>query len=435
MTPAILNWSELSPEARRGALSRPPQARADLRDAVAAIIDHVRREGDAALLGLTEKFDGCRPKTVAVDREEIAAAPDTCAARVMRAMRDAEQRIRAFHAASLPHDTQIETAPGMRCELRHHAIDPVGLYVPGGSAVLVSTVLMLGVPASLAGCKRVVLCTPPGPDGSVAGEVLAAAALCGIERVCGVGGAQAIAAMAYGSESVPRCNKLFGPGNAWVTEAKMQVSTDPEGAAIDLPAGPSEVLVIADDGADPVAVGWDLLAQAEHGPDSQAVLLTDSVRLARSVSEKLAELTASLPRAQVLRASLNAARLIITGSIDEAVRIAEQYAPEHLIVNCRRAREVADRVRNAGSIFVGPWTPESLGDYCSGTNHVLPTYGWARSYGSLSVADFMRRYTVQEATIGALAALGPTAEALAEFEGLEAHRMSIRHRLRGVSAA
>lgn len=430
-----LRWHQMDPQARRQALRRPTQDRTELREAVADILGEVRRDGDAALLRLTEKFDGCRLSRVAVDDATIAAAKGHCAAPLMHAIEDAERRIRTFHAAGLPRDTQLETAPGMRCEVRHHAIDPVGLYVPGGSAALVSTALMLGVPASLAGCERIVLCTPPGRDGKVAPEVLAAAALCGIEFVCAVGGAQAIAAMAYGTESVPRCNKLFGPGNAWVTEAKQQVSIDPEGAAIDLPAGPSELLVVADDSADPVALAWDLLSQAEHGPDSQVLLLSDSENLAHTVCQALAKLASTLPRAEVLQASLSAARVIVTKDLDEAIGIANDYAPEHLIVNCRDAWDVADRARNAGSVFIGPWTSESLGDYCSGTNHVLPTYGWARSYSALSVADFTRRYTMQEASLEALRALGPTAEALAEFEGLEAHRMAVRHRLEGAPAA
>lgn len=434
MSPRPVNWSQLSNESRQRALSRPRQERAELREAVAGIIGEVRRDGDAALLRLTEKFDGRRPVPLTVDRAKMEAAQADCPESLMRALRDAEQRIRTFHAADLPNDTALKTAPGMRCEVRHHPIDAVGLYVPGGSAALVSTVLMLGVPASLAGCEGIVLCTPPRPDGQVAHAVLAAASLCGINRVCAVGGAQAIAAMAYGTESVPRCSKLFGPGNAWVTEAKQQVSIDPEGAAIDLPAGPSEVLVIADDGADPVALAWDLLSQAEHGPDSQVILLTDSADLAATVSVKVAQLAATLPRAEVLKASLPAARIIVTPNLEEAIGISNDYAPEHLIVNCRNAGDLADRARNAGSVFIGPWTPESLGDYCSGTNHVLPTYGWARSYSALSVADFMRRYTVQEASFEALAALGPTAEALAEFEGLEAHRMAVRYRLEASEA-
>lgn len=424
-----LKWQDLDADERRRALSRPEQRRGELRETVAEIIGKVRNGGDDALMALTEQFDGRRPERIVVDPERIAAATDKCSDPLLRAIQDAERRIRAFHAADIPEETLVETAPGMRCEVRYQAIEPVGLYVPGGSAPLVSTALMLGVPADLADCGNIVLCTPPGPGGTVASEVLAAAAFCGIDTVCAVGGAQAIAAMAYGTESVPRCGKIFGPGNAWVTEAKQQVSQDPEGAAIDLPAGPSEVLVIADGGADASAVAWDLLSQAEHGPDSQVILLTDDQEFADAAAQNVAQLASTLPRAAVLQSSLAAARIIVTGDTDQAVRIANRYAPEHLIVNTRDARKVASRARNAGSIFIGPWTPESLGDYCSGTNHVLPTYGWARSHGGLSVADFMRRYTVQEASFDALQELGPTAETLAEFEGLDAHRMAVRYRL------
>jgi histidinol dehydrogenase len=273
------------------------------------------------------------------------------------------------------------------------------------------------------------MCSPPGRDGRVPAEILAAAQLCGVTRVFCAGGAQAIAAMAYGTESVPRCAKIFGPGNAWVTEAKQQVSQDPNGAAIDLPAGPSEVLVIADAEANPEHIAWDLLSQAEHGPDSQVVLLTDSSGLAESVIKKLRELAPLSPRAAILGQSLAESRVIRVEDLDSALELANDYAPEHLILNTANATELAGRVRNAGSVFIGPWTPESLGDYCSGTNHVLPTYGWARSHGALGTGDFMRRMTFQQASREALAEVGPTAETLAAVEGLDAHRMAVRVRL------
>ncbi len=429
MNPRILNWNELDDQARAEALERPRAEMAGLRESVAEIIRQVRNEGDNALAELTRRFDGHAPAQLQVDPSAIEQAGDGCSKNLMRAIRDAEQRIRKFHAIDLPRNAEVETAPGLRCEVRYQPIDAVGLYIPGGSAPLVSTVLMLGVPAGLAGCRNAVLCTPPGPGGAVAPEILAAAGVCGIEQVFAVGGAQAIAAMAYGTESIPRCAKIFGPGNAWVTEAKQQVSLDPEGAAIDLPAGPSELLVIADDSADVAAVAWDLLSQAEHGPDSQVILLTDSEDVARAAGEALIRQANGLPRGEILETSLAAARIIVTASLDEAIGIANRYAPEHLIINAQDARRLAARARNAGSIFVGPWTPESLGDYCSGTNHVLPTYGWARACNALSVADFMRRYTLQEASLDALELVGPTAEALAASEGLDAHRMAVRHRL------
>jgi histidinol dehydrogenase len=274
-----------------------------------------------------------------------------------------------------------------------------------------------------------VMCSPPGKDGRIATEILVAAGLCGVSRVFCAGGAQAIAAMAYGTESIPKCTKIFGPGNSWVTEAKQQVSQDPKGAAIDLPAGPSEVLVIADSGANPEFIAWDLLSQAEHGPDSQVLLVTDNDELAEAVVEKLLELTPLSPRAPILQKSLAESRIIRVEDMDSAIELSNRYAPEHLILNTADAAGLANRVRNTGSVFIGPWTPESLGDYCSGTNHVLPTYGWARSHGALGTSDFMRRMTFQQASLGALNEVGPTAEKLAAVEGLDAHRMAVRARL------
>lgn len=429
MKPRILTWAELDADQKAKALARPEIAKREFSREVAWIISQVRERGDAALFELTQKFDGCELQEIVVGKDLLETAEQQCPKELMIAIQDAETRIRHFHAQDIPGPTSIETAPGLTCQVRFQAIDDVGLYVPGGSAPLVSTVLMLGVPASLAGCSNITLCTPPGPDGRIAPEILYAASLCGITSVCAVGGAQAIGAMAYGTQSVAKCSKIFGPGNAWVTEAKQQVSLDPEGASIDMPAGPSEVLVIADNTADPQAVAWDLLSQAEHGPDSQAILLSDSPELATAAAGLTATLARELPRADVLELSLSSARIIITETIGEAIGIAGSYAPEHLIINTREARRHAESVRNAGSVFIGPWTPESLGDYCSGTNHVLPTYGWARSQNSLSVSEFMRRFTLQEASREALMAVGPTAETLAGFEGLKAHRMAIRHRL------
>jgi histidinol dehydrogenase len=289
---------------------------------------------------------------------------------------------------------------------------------------------MLAIPAQLAGCEEVVLCSPPGRGGCIAPEILAAAGLCGVSRVFCAGGAQAVAAMAYGTDSVPRCVKIFGPGNAWVTEAKQQVSQDPQGAAIDMPAGPSEVLVIADADADPEFIAWDLLSQAEHGPDSQVMLVTDSEALARSVIRQVETLAPQSPRAGILERSLGEARIIRVEDLAAAVGLSNHYAPEHLIINTRNAEELAGRVRNAGSVFVGPWTPESLGDYCSGTNHVLPTYGWARAHGALGMGDFVLRITFQQASREALEQVGPTAEVLARVEGLQAHEMAVSARLR-----
>ncbi|MDT8321152.1 MAG: histidinol dehydrogenase, partial [Xanthomonadales bacterium] len=396
---------------------------------VAAIIAQVREQGDAGVGELTRKIDGVAPQPFELGAADLQAALDSIDPLLVEAIRAASGRIETFHAADVPVDCVVETAPGLTCGVRYQPLSPVGLYIPGGSAPLVSTVLMLAIPARLAGCERLVMFCPPSRQGRIPAEVLAAAQLCGVAQVFCAGGAQAVAAMAYGTKSVPRCVKIFGPGNAWVTEAKQQVSMDPQGAAIDMPAGPSEVLVIADAEAEPLFVAWDLLSQAEHGPDSQVLLVTDSETLARAVIEQIDDLAPRSPRANILAQSLGEARIILVDDLAAALDLANRYAPEHLILNAAAASELATRVKNAGSVFIGPWTPESLGDYCSGTNHVLPTYGWARSHGALGVGDFLRRMTFQEASREALAEVGPVAEALAAIEGLDAHRMAIRARL------
>lgn len=425
----VLRWSGLDQKNQERLLERPVFHNPGLSGSVAAILQRLREGGDAALGELTRELDPSPPERFEYGPEELSAAFRAADPSLVTAIRDAADRIKTFHAADMPRDTLLETAPGLVCEVRYQALTPVGLYIPGGSAPLVSTVLMLAIPARLAGCEEIVMCSPPGKSGKIAPEILVAAHLCGVSRVFCAGGAQAIAAMAYGTESVPHCSKIFGPGNSWVTEAKQQVSQDPDGAAIDLPAGPSEVLVIADAAANPEFIAWDLLSQAEHGPDSQAVLLTDSEKLANAVIKQLKKLAPLSPRKDILEKSLAASRIILVDDMDSALLLSNRYAPEHLILNTADASSLADRVRNAGSVFVGPWTPESLGDYCSGTNHVLPTYGWARSHGALGMGDFMRRMTFQQASFDALAKVGPTAEKLAEVEGLEAHRMAVRARL------
>jgi len=426
-----IEWSQLSADKQRRLLRRPVFDQTGLVDSVADIVRQVRNGGDAALLELTSRFDRVALASLEVPRSAWQAATKCVEAKLLDAIRDASARIEVFHRSDMPRDSRTETAPGLSCEVRYQPLDPVGLYIPGGSAPLLSTVLMLAIPARLAGCSEIVMCSPPGQDGRIGDGVLAAAELCGVTRAFCIGGAQAIAAMAYGTESVPRCAKIFGPGNTWVTEAKQQVSQDPDGAAIDLPAGPSEVLVIADASADPAHVAWDLLSQAEHGPDSQVLLLTDSGELAAAVIAQLQGLAPQSPRAAILERSLAASRVIRLDDLDSAVELSNAYAPEHLILNTANAAELAGQVRNAGSVFVGRWTPESLGDYCSGTNHVLPTYGWARSHGALGTGDFMRRMTFQQASREGLARVGPTAETLAATEGLDAHRMAVRARLEG----
>lgn len=425
----IYHWSSLTGAKKEELLNRPA---IDLPGTVAAtqtIIEEVRAGGDAALMRLTGKFDGCTPASLRVDRAALQQASAAIHPELKQAIVEASGRIRAFHKAGLPRDYSVETTAGLVCSVRYQALSPVGLYIPGGSAPLISTILMLAIPAKLAGCQELVLCTPPGRDGAIPAEMLATADYCGVEKVFCVGGAQAIAAMAYGSASIPRVNKIFGPGNSWVTAAKQLVSQDPQGCAIDMPAGPSEVVIIADAGANPQFTAWDLLSQAEHGPDSQVLLLTDSKDFAVAVSRQLQAIAPKLPRADILEQSLRAARLIVVDTLNEAIGISNRYAPEHLILNTRSAQAMSADVKNTGSVFIGSWTPGSLGDYCSGTNHVLPTNGWAKSYGALGVADFMRRMTLQQASREALARIGPTAEILAQIEGLEAHRMAVRCRL------
>ncbi len=427
--PEQINWSRASEVERKDALQRPPIPQGDFQATVAAIISRVRREGDKALFELGRKYDGAELGALEVSVAEWAEAESLVDADVLQAMDEAISRIDAFHVAGKPAPVSMETAPGLRCEARYLPISSVGLYVPGGSAPLISTVIMLAVPARIANCEQVVLCTPPDNQGRVSPAILAAASRCGIKRMFKVGGAQAIAAMGLGTESIPACAKLFGPGNAWVTEAKQQISALPGGAARDMPAGPSEVLVIADKDADATAVCWDLLSQAEHGPDSQAIVISDSPDLLDKVGRWLPSMAAELPRAGILQQSLQFLRRIQVDSVAEAVDISNRYAPEHLILNCGNAEQAAEGVTAAGSVFIGPWTPESLGDYCSGTNHVLPTYGYARAYSGLSVNDFMRRMTLQRASRSGLQNAGPTAATLARAEGLDAHAMAVEYRL------
>ncbi len=430
-----VDWASLDAAARERVLQRATQATSRQRaDAVAGILARVREGGDAALRELGLRFDGVMLQDFEVGEEEFAAAEAVVPARLRAAMRAAAERIEAFHRAGMTRPYAVETAPGVVCERIVRPIGRVGLYVPAGSAPLPSTALMLGVPARLAGCAEVVLCTPPRRDGGADPAVLAAARLTGVSRVFKLGGAQAIAAMAFGSESVPRCDKLFGPGNAYVTEAKQQVA-QAGAAAIDMPAGPSEVLVIADAGADADFVAADLLSQAEHGADSQVLLLSDDAGLLARVETALETQLARLPRAGIARAALSRSRLVLTRTLEEAFAISNDYAPEHLILALRAPRAWLDRVQAAGSVFLGDWTPEALGDYCSGTNHVLPTNGAARAYSGVSVASFQNAVSVQSATPAGLAAIGPDAVTLAEAEGLDAHANAVALRLRAAEAA
>lgn len=425
-----IDWSRLDEAARTTVLARPRQIRDDAQlAAVRAILADVRARGDVALRELTSRHDRCALSTFEVDEEEFQIAEANVDATVRSAMRNAIARVEAFHVAQMPQGLRVDTAPGVRCEQLIRPIDRVGLYAPAGSAPLPSTVWMLGVPARIAGCREVVLATPPRPDGRADPTILVAARLCGISRVFKIGGAQAIAAMAYGTESIPRCAKLFGPGNAWVTSAKLEVASDPDGAAIDMPAGPSEVLVIADDHADPSFVAADLLAQAEHGVDSQVLLVSPSEPLLDAVGGEVTHHLNTLSRRDIAAAALAHARLIHVRDLAEAVDVSERYAPEHLIVNTRDPRALLPRLSNAGSIFLGPWSPETVGDYCAGPNHVLPTLGFARAFGGVGVDSFVRRVNVQELSAEGLRAIGPEAAVLARAEQLEAHAQAVDVRL------
>ena len=425
-----LVWKTLSPAQRAAALARPAQqARPRTAAIVTRIIAEVRRGGDKALRRLTAKLDGAKLGSLRVTESEFAAAEKSLSARDRAALRAAYRNIRKFHLAQRPAPLRIETTPGIVCEKVSRPVERVGLYVPGGSAPLFSTALMLGVPSQIAGNPVRLLCTPPGKNGEVSPWILCAARLCGITEVFKLGGAQAIAAMAYGTRSVPKCDKLFGPGNAFVTEAKLLVSRDPSGATIDLPAGPSEVMVIADHAANPAFVAADLLSQAEHGPDSQVVLVTFGKKFAARVQAELAAQLVQLPRGATATAALQNSRILLAASPAEAVELANHYAPEHLILQTRNPRALLPRIRTAGSVFLGAWTPESLGDYASGTNHVLPTYGWARACSGLGLADFQRAMTVQTASPRGLKKLGPVVERLALAENLAAHQRAVRVRL------
>lgn len=426
----LQNWNALDEQARTALLRRPAQRdSAVVRSEVARLIAQVRADGDSTLRALTRRFDGCQLDALAVSEAEFEAAEREVADDVRAAMIAAKARIELFHRAGMTQPYMIETAPGVRCERVLRPIGRVGLYVPAGSAPLPSTALMLGVPAQLAACPEVILCSPPRSDGSVDPVVLVAARLCGVRRVFKLGGVQAIAAMAYGSESVPRGDKLFGPGNAWVTEAKQQVSTDPDGAAIDMPAGPSEVLVIADAGADAEFVAADLLSQAEHGPDSQVLLLSDDDAMLSNVAREIATQAAQLPRREIVDAALAHARLIRVTDIAQALAVSNRYAPEHLILALREPRAWIDAIENAGSVFLGDYAPEALGDYCSGTNHVLPTYGFARAWSGVSVASFQKSITLQQVDPDGLRAIGADAATLARVEQLVAHERAVTRRL------
>ncbi len=416
----ILNWKELSPKEQKTLLDRPAEAMVE-RHRVAEIMNQVAAEGDRALAKWTEQFDRVQVSQWQVGREVRARALAEISPPLRQAMANARQNIMSFHTAQKPEKRIVQTQPGVVCEQWPVPIARVGLYIPGGSAPLFSTVLMLAVPAKLAGCGKVVVATPPNANGEVHPAILAACELCGVDEVYAMGGVQAIAALAAGTESVPAVDKIFGPGNAWVTEAKRQVTQWFPQVGVDLPAGPSELFVIADGDADADFVVWDLLSQAEHGADSQVLLVSPSQNLLQAVSQKLAERLDQLERANTVRGALETSRFILCETLTAAVEISNLYAPEHLILQVAEPRRLLSQITNAGSVFIGPWSPESAGDYASGTNHVLPTSGAAKFSGGVSLHSFYKFMTVQELSAEGLRALAPTIEAMAWAEGLECH--------------
>ena len=408
-------------------LKRPVMNTENLFDTVRSVIDRVKEEGDRAVLDYEEKFDKVVLASLAVSEEEQQEAENLVSEDLKAAIRLAKQNIETFHAAQRFEGKKVQTQPGVTCWQKAVAIEKVGLYIPGGTAPLFSTVLMLAVPARIAGCKEIVLCTPPGRDGKVHPAVLFAAKVAGVNRIFKAGGIQAIAAMAYGTESVPKVYKIFGPGNQYVTAAKQRVSL--RDVAIDMPAGPSEVEVLADETANPIFVAADLLSQAEHGVDSQAILITTSVELQQAVKVEVERQLALLPRKEIAEKSLANSKLIVVDSMTEAIELTNAYAPEHLIIETEDYLSVAERIVNAGSVFLGSLTPESAGDYASGTNHTLPTNGYAKAYSGVSLDSFIRKITFQEIKPEGLNIIGPAIELMAANEQLDAHKNAVSVRL------
>jgi len=431
-----ITWSTLTAAQQAAVLLRPAVATgAETQAQVSRILAAVQAEGDAALRRLTTELDGADVTEFRVDADELATARSCLTSAQLDAIDVAIRNVRTYHEAQAGSGYSVTTTPGVVCERVLRPIPAVGLYVPAGTAPLPSTAVMLAVPARLAGCPTCIVCTPPRPDGAADPAVVVAAQAAGVDEIYKLGGAQAVAAMAYGTASIPKVDKIFGPGNAWVTAAKTQVAADPAGAALDMPAGPSEVMVVADAAADPRAVALDLLSQAEHGTDSQVMLVTDSTVLADAVDREIAAALEHLSRAAIIQGSLAHSRCVLVADIESAVAVANQYAPEHLIMQVDKPRQWLDAIVNAGSVFLGPFTPEAVGDYCSGTNHVLPTYGYARSYSGLSLSDFQKRMSVQELTADGARALQPVVSELARLEGLDAHARAMEVRIERLDEA
>ncbi len=406
---------------------RAEQDNSLIAERVATIVERVAEEGDKALYELAEQIDGVKLSSLAVAEQEFTEAEQSVSADVKQAIEVAVANIEAFHSAQLPSEVRVETAAGVVCVQRPVAIGKVGLYIPGGTAPLFSTVLMLALPAKIAGCGEIILCTPTNKQGRVAAEVLYAARRCGVTKVFKVGGAQAVAAMAYGTESIPKVYKIFGPGNRYVMQAKQLVAG--RNTSIDMPAGPSEVMVMADATANAEFVAADLLSQAEHGRDSQAMVVCDSVEFAEAVSAEVERQMASLSRADFVVESLKNSRAVVFQSREQMIDFANEYAAEHLIISMEDAWGVAEEITSAGSIFIGNYSPESAGDYASGTNHTLPTSGWAHSCSGVNIDSFMRKMTIQELSREGIEALAPTIVAMADAEGLEAHANAVKVRI------
>lgn len=418
INPASKDWHRLS---ERNIPNDPEVDRA-----VRGIIESVCNDGDEALRRMAHDFDHTDISSFEVSAEEIAIACETVSPQVKEAILNAKRNVALFHAAQMPKEVEVETMPGVKCVQRPVAIDRVGLYIPGGQAPLFSTVLMLAVPAKIAGCREVILCTPQSHNRPIAPEILYAASICGVDRIFRIGGAQAIAAMAYGTESIPKVDKIFGPGNRFVTKAKQQLSLV---VAIDMPAGPSEVLIMADHTASPTFVAADMLSQAEHGSDSQAMLVCSNEKIAYTVRAEIERLSAQLSRSTSVENSLSHSRLMVFNSIDDMIGFVNIYAPEHLIISMENPWKIAESVRAAGSVFIGNYSPESAGDYASGTNHTLPTGGWARSFSGVNIDSFIRKITFQELTRDGLESLATTIITMADAEGLDAHALAVKVRI------
>ena len=427
-------WTDMDEAERTDALARPiGLSDHALITSVREIMDTVKTSGDKAVLYYTAKFDGVTLSDLRVPEKALKSAWKSLPDDQKNAINTARKNIKKFHQAQFPQDIEVETTKGVICRREARAIETAGLYVPGGTAPLLSTLLMLAIPAKVAGVRHRIVVTPPGKDGKINPVILAAAYRCKVTEVFACGGAQAIAALAYGTESIPRCDKIFGPGNAYVATAKSLAAQEPGGPAIDMPAGPSEAMVVANADANPIFVASDLLSQAEHDTLAQVVCVATGAKVADSIKIEIDKQIATLPRKDIAQEAMKQSRMIIAGSRAAVVDIINRYAPEHLILQIKKPKTLVPAIRNAGSIFLGPWTPESVGDYASGTNHTLPTYGAARAYSGVTLESFIKYISVQKLSRKGLERLGPTVEKLAEMEGLEAHRRAVSLRLESKS--